>query len=42
VLSVSTFKSRKWWTRGVQRVVFRVCALVVVGFGVWFCVSAFV
>lgn len=42
VLSVSTFKSRKWWTQGVQRVVFRVCALVLVGFGVWFFVSAFV
>lgn len=42
VLSVSTFKSRKWWTYGVQRVVFRLCALVLVGFGVWFFVSAFV
>jgi len=42
VLSVSTFKSRNWWTYGVQRVVFRLCALVLVGFGVWFFVSAFV
>ena len=42
VLSVSTFKSRKWWTSGVQRVVFRVCALVLIGFGVWFFVSALV
>ena len=42
VLSVSTFKSRKWWTYGVQRVVFRLCALMLVGFGVWFFVSAFV
>lgn len=42
VLSVSTFKSRKWWTHGVQRVVFRLCALMLVGFGVWFFVSAFV
>ena len=42
VLSVSTFKSRNWWTYGVQRVVFRLCALVLVGFGMWFLVSAFV
>ena len=42
VLSVSTFKSRNWWTYGVQRVVFRLCALVLVGFGMWFFVSAFV
>jgi threonine/homoserine/homoserine lactone efflux protein len=41
ILSVSTFKSRRWWTQKVQRIVFRVCALVLAGFGVWFCVSAF-
>lgn len=41
VLSAGTFKSRKWWTRKVQRVVFSVCAFVLVGFGVWFCISAF-
>jgi threonine/homoserine/homoserine lactone efflux protein len=40
-LSVGTFESRRWWTRGVRRVVFRVCASVLVGFGIWFCVSAF-
>jgi len=42
ILSVSTFKSRKWWTHRVQRVVFTVCALVLIGFGAWFVVSAFV
>ena len=42
ILSVSTFKSRKWWTQRVQRIVFRVCALVLVGFGTWFLVSALV
>jgi threonine/homoserine/homoserine lactone efflux protein len=40
-LSVSTFKSRRWWTQKVQRIVFSVCALVLAGFGVWFCLSAF-
>jgi threonine/homoserine/homoserine lactone efflux protein len=42
ILSISTFKSRKWWTQRVQRIVFRVCALVLVGFGTWFLVSALV
>lgn len=40
-LSVGTFESRRWWTHKVQEIVFRVCALVLAGFGVWFCLSAF-
>jgi threonine/homoserine/homoserine lactone efflux protein len=40
-LSVSTYESRRWWTQRVQRIVFSVCALVLAGFGVWFCLSAF-
>jgi threonine/homoserine/homoserine lactone efflux protein len=40
-LSVSTFKSRRWWTQKVKRIVFSVCALILAGFGVWFCLSAF-
>jgi threonine/homoserine/homoserine lactone efflux protein len=40
-LSVGTFESRRWWTQKVQRIVFAVCALVLAGFGVWFCLSAF-
>jgi len=39
-ISVSVFKSRHLWTSKVQRIVFGICALVLVGFGVWFCVSA--
>ncbi len=42
VLSVGTFKSRKWWTQKVRRIVFSGCAFVLIGFGVWFCISAFV
>lgn len=41
VLSVGTFKSRKWWTQKVRRIVFSGCAFVLIGFGVWFCISAF-
>jgi threonine/homoserine/homoserine lactone efflux protein len=40
-LSVGTFESRRWWTKKVQKVVFSVCASILAGFGVWFCVSAF-
>jgi len=40
-LSWVTFKSRHWWTQKVQRVVFSICALILIGFGVWFFVSAF-
>ena len=39
-LSASTFKSRRWWNRRVQKAVFTVCGLILGGFGVWFCVSA--
>jgi len=40
-LSAGTFKSRKWWTQRVEKIVFTVCALILIGFGVWFFVSAF-
>jgi threonine/homoserine/homoserine lactone efflux protein len=40
-LSVGTFESRRWWTQKAQRIVFSVCASILVGFGVWFWVSAF-
>ena len=38
-LSAATFKSRRLWTPKVQKVVFTVCALILVGFGIWFCLS---
>ena len=40
-LSVGTFESRRWWTQKVQKFAFTVCALILIGFGVWFCLSAF-
>ena len=40
-LSVGTFKSRRWWTQKVRKIVFSVCALILAGFGVWFCFYAF-
>jgi len=38
-LSLGTFKSRKWWTGRVPRIVFSICALILIGFGVWFLIS---
>jgi len=40
-LSVGTFESRRWWTQKVQRIVFSVCAFILAGFGVWFCLKIF-
>ncbi|MCD6568424.1 MAG: LysE family transporter [Dehalococcoidia bacterium] len=40
-LSVATFRSRKWWSHKVQKIIFTVCALVLVGFGATFTLSAF-
>ena len=40
-LSVGTFKSRRWWTQKVRKIVFSCCAFVLIGFGVWFCLSVF-
>lgn len=42
LISVSTFKSTRWWTDRVRKTVFRICALALAGFGVWFCVSALI
>jgi threonine/homoserine/homoserine lactone efflux protein len=42
VVSMSVFRTRHLWTRKVQLIVFGICALALVGFGVWFCVSVFV
>jgi threonine/homoserine/homoserine lactone efflux protein len=42
IVSMSVFRTRHLWTRKVQLIVFGICALVLVGFGVWFCVSVLV
>ena len=42
IVSMSVFRTRHLWTRKVQLIVFGICALALVGFGVWFGVSVFV
>jgi threonine/homoserine/homoserine lactone efflux protein len=40
-ISYTVFKTRHLWTLKVQKVVFGICAIVLIGFGVWFGVSVF-
>ena len=42
VISMSVFRTRHLWTPNVQKIVFGVCALVLIGFGVYFCVSVLI
>ncbi len=42
IVSMTVFKTRHLWTPDVQKVVFGICALVLVGFGIWFGVSVFI
>lgn len=40
-VSMSVFRTKHLWTQRVQKIVFGICAFVLVGFGIWFCVSVF-
>lgn len=40
-ISVSVFKSRHLWSEKVRKIVFGICAFILVGFGIWFCLSVF-
>lgn len=39
LVSYTVFRTRHLWTPKVQKVVFGICALVLIGFGIWFGVS---
>ncbi|MDI6848059.1 MAG: LysE family transporter [Candidatus Bathyarchaeia archaeon] len=39
-VSLTVFKSRRFWTKKVHEIVFGFCFLVLTGFGVWFIISA--
>ncbi len=41
-VSMSVFKTRHLWSPKVQRIVSSVCALVLIGFGIQYCCSAFI
>jgi threonine/homoserine/homoserine lactone efflux protein len=42
VVSLTVFKTRHLWTANVRQLVFVVCAIFLLGFGLWFAVSVFV
>jgi len=39
LISYTVFKTKHLWTIKVQRIIFGICALVLIGFGIWFLVS---
>jgi threonine/homoserine/homoserine lactone efflux protein len=41
VVSMTVFRTRHLWTPKVQKIVFSICALVLIGFGILYGVSAF-
>lgn len=40
-LSVTVFKTKHLWTPHVQKVIFSICALILIGFGIYFGLSVF-
>jgi threonine/homoserine/homoserine lactone efflux protein len=41
LISYTVFRTRHLWTQQVQKFIFGICGLVLVGFGIWFCFSVF-
>jgi len=39
-VSLTVFKSRRFWTKKVHNIIFGFCFVVLVGFGAWFIISA--
>ncbi len=40
IISVTVFKSRRFWTQRVRDIVFGFCSAVLAGFGLWFVISS--
>jgi threonine/homoserine/homoserine lactone efflux protein len=41
-VSLTVYRTRHLWTSNARHVVFIVCAIILMGFGAWFCISVFV
>jgi threonine/homoserine/homoserine lactone efflux protein len=39
LVSLTVFKSKRFWTRNVRTIIFSFCFLMLVGFGLWFIIS---
>ncbi|MFC1846407.1 LysE family transporter [Chloroflexota bacterium] len=42
IISMTVFKTKRFWTLKIQKVIFLICALVLIGFGIWFCLTMFI
>ena len=42
IVSMTVFRTRHLWTPKVQKIVFSICALVLIGFGIWYGASVFI
>ena len=40
-ISLTVFKTKHLWTMKVQKIILGICALILIGFGIWFCISVF-
>lgn len=40
-VSFTVYRTRHLWTINARHVVFIICAIILMGFGVWFCISVF-
>lgn len=40
-ISTIVFRTKRLWTRQVEVIIFSICTLVLIGFGIWFCFSVF-
>ncbi len=41
IVSMTVFRTRHLWTPRAQKIVFSICAVVLIGFGIWYAVSVF-
>ncbi len=41
IVSMTVYRTRHLWTPRVQKIVFSICAAVLIGFGIWYAVSVF-
>jgi len=42
IVSMTVFRTRHLWTPKVQKIVFSICALVLIAFGIWYGASVFI
>jgi threonine/homoserine/homoserine lactone efflux protein len=40
-VSFTAFKTKHLWNKKVRNIIFGICALLLIGFGIWFCCSGF-